>query len=341
MSSNDFAELDEKIDWGFVLEEVEVIADPDVEVDETRDFAESTCDSVQENCNLARPRSRHTDPAVSYRCPTCARQFKSSSGFRGHTKKVHGENFKASLYKVISDTGVGVDEGSKIQSTPTQDTNDNIVRNKFPGTQHKLSTGFTRPNARYSKNQMESELPEMMVKALENIADDPNLNVNGSIHGGAVSSIACQLVNKAKCGEMALPDNINSSLSTKLWQTLTAGDNSKTYSSHNEEVWTSFYGLWIDKDITNTLIQFFQNVLSHTVSHANLFRTIRMFLFKLVVEARRQRDSIDFASERAEDINTVTLCKEEEEALLYFVGYIPYKLRRKHISQRMPSPVPL
>ncbi|XP_070548197.1 uncharacterized protein [Ptychodera flava] len=338
----DFLDFEDKnIDWNFILEETVDLECPSHDVDyntsETAPISGGITPTVGDEISGTR-RDINPTQLVQYACPFCGKVYKSASGFRGHVKKIHEKDVKASLYKVKNGTGTyqqqNTESGTEIEDT-TVHTEQASAMGSNDSTRQTRKTGFSRPTPLYHQGQLKSEIPGMVVQALAEIADDVNLKVKGSVHGHTIASIAIDLVCKLKLGEISIPDDVVNDLTSRLWNVITAGDNEKTYSSHNEEIWSSFYCMWSNQDLTKTMIYSFQPCLSSNVSYADLFRTVRLCLFNLIAVVRHRRDETDYANERSQQKET-DMCRmdeEEEKALRYFAGYIPYNLMKKNMRK--------
>ncbi|XP_077863138.1 uncharacterized protein LOC144345913, partial [Saccoglossus kowalevskii] len=98
----DFVNLDDSdIDWNDILEEEpDYVAAEYMKGDVDKSESEASSHS-QPSTTIAMTsvRAAKNLSNIVYECPTCTKQYKSASGFRGHVKTIHNQDLKASKYK--------------------------------------------------------------------------------------------------------------------------------------------------------------------------------------------------------------------------------------------------
>ncbi|XP_070539494.1 uncharacterized protein [Ptychodera flava] len=265
---------------------------------------------------------------TTYKCPVCEKKYKSSSGLRSHAKKIHAKILKASEHKVkdcCEETNNEDLVSSSCQDEDSTASSTNKSR-KNVSSDVTVKKGYCRPPPVYTKEALENELSRLIVQTLTEVGEDVNLKVPNSVYGLGIAHIACSIVDKVKAGS-SFPSTMISELTHHLWKTVTSGDSDNTYSQYNETIWHSFFNMWANNnDVTKLMIDTFCDLLTwSTVDNDQLFRTVRLFMFRLIVIVRKQRDRADKPAVIDDEVSVSEISEEEYQALRYFVdrGTVP------------------
>ncbi|XP_006811774.1 uncharacterized protein LOC102806570 [Saccoglossus kowalevskii] len=219
-----------------------------------------------------------------YKCPSCEKSFKNTSGFQKHSKKVHGTGLKATEHKVTT-------PGSK-----RDDVEDNVCQWMDSDDENNPDCStepvFSTPAAVYQKDNLKNDLPALVIEALQQIKCDNCLTIPGSVYGFGIVAIANDVITKVKSGD-TFSNKFITDMTSNFWNTIISGDKERTFSLYNEAIWHHFYNMWIDEDLTETVIDDFRKLCNADAENAQLFRTARMFLFRLIVLVRNHRDRSD------------------------------------------------
>ncbi|XP_070545594.1 uncharacterized protein [Ptychodera flava] len=291
---DDFVNFDDShVDWDFILEDK----------------------NPASTCTAEKPK-----PCVVFQCPQCSKRYKSASGFRGHMKNIHQMfNVKVSQYKQTVDEPVS-------EPVPTENTTDQSSDQEAAQSHNKIHKGGLKNCISYDKSDLEQDIQMLMLKTCDKIGSDENFAFEGSVFGKTISDLGMSLAAVLKSGQK-MENRVVEMLVNKLWETLSAGEDKKLLSSQSEDMWHTFFNVWVDDNLTQELIPCFKSLLTNEHDYEDLFRFTRVFLFQL--ESIVRVSCAKITKSPTTTTKATTLTSEEKEALRYFAGYVPYKLRKR------------